>query len=67
MAPFLLNEEQGADSPLHVALSTEFAGVSGAYVKRRRVARPNRRALDDALCAQVWAATEALTGPWPTM
>ena len=66
MAPFLRSEAQGADSPLHVALSTEFAGVSGAYVKRRRVVRPNRRALDDALCARVWAATEALTGPWPT-
>jgi len=63
MAPFLLTEAQGADSPLHVATSPDFAGISGAYVKKRRVMTPNRRALDQALAAQVWNATEALTGP----
>ena len=60
MAPFLLTEEAGADTPLHVALSGEFAGVSGAYVKKRRAVRPNPRALDQALVARVWQATESL-------
>ncbi len=63
MAPFLLTEEQGADTPLHVALSPEFATVTGAYVKRRHPVPPNPLALDAALAAQVWAATELLTGP----
>jgi len=62
MAPFLLTEEQGADTPLHVALSPEFATITGAYVKKRQVVRPNRRALDMALAEQVWAATETLAG-----
>ncbi len=63
MAPFLLTEQQGADTPLHVATSAEFAGITGAYVKRRRAVVPNRRALDGALAAQVWEATALLTGP----
>ncbi len=62
MAQFTLTAEQGADSPLHVALAPEFAGVTGGYVKRRRLVRPNRRALDPALAEQVWRATEALAG-----
>ena len=60
MSPFLLTEEQGADTPLHVCLSPEFARTSGAYVKRRQVATPNRRALDPSLARRVWAATEKL-------
>ncbi len=63
LARFQLTEEQGADTPLHVALSPEFATVTGVYVKRRRAARPNPRALDPALAERVWAATEALAGP----
>ncbi len=63
MAPFQLSAQQGAVSPLHVALSPAFAAVSGTYVKRRRPVPPNPRVLDAALCRRVWAATEALTGP----
>ncbi len=63
MAPFLLSEEQGADSALHVALSPAFAGVTGAYVKKRVAGRPNKLAEDAALRARVWDATERLTGP----
>ena len=65
MAPLLLTEQQGADTPLHVALSDQFRTVSGAYVKKRRTVAPNRRALDDGLAHRVWSATEALTGPSP--
>ena len=60
MAPFLLTEEQGADTPLHVALSPEYGTINGAYVKKRRVVQPNRLALDPALTARVWAATGLL-------
>ncbi len=61
MAPFLSTAEQGADTPLHVALSAEFEAITGAYVKKRRIVRPNRRASDAALVERVWLATEALT------
>ena len=61
MAPFLLTEQQGADTPLHVALSPEFRAITGAYVKRRRIVPPNRLVLNATLMDQVWLATEALT------
>ena len=60
MAPFISSEEQGADSPLHVALAPEFATITAAYVKRRRQVRPNRLALDPDLVEQTWLATERL-------
>jgi NAD(P)-dependent dehydrogenase (short-subunit alcohol dehydrogenase family) len=63
MAPFLLTEAEGAVSPLHAALSSDFAGISGAYVKKRRPVRPNRLALDSALVQRVWEATALLIGP----
>ncbi|MGF6781147.1 SDR family oxidoreductase [Paraburkholderia sp. GAS334] len=60
MAPFLRTEEQGADTPLHVALSRAWATTTGAYVKDRAAVRPNARALDPVLVAKVDAATLAL-------
>ena len=60
MSPFLASEEQGAETPLYVALSPEFATITGAYVKGRRVVRPNRLALNHDLVEQVWTATELL-------
>lgn len=65
MAPFVLSERQGADTPLHAALSVECEGLSGSYLKRRRPARPNRLLLDQALCRRVLAATEALAASGP--
>ncbi len=64
MAPFSLTESQGADTPLFAALSPDCAGLSGAYLKRRLPVRPNRRALDMTLRAQVWTATQALAAPF---
>lgn len=60
MRPFVLTERQGADTPLHVATSPDWAGRTGEYVKRRNPAAPNRRALDPALAAAVEARTRAL-------
>ncbi len=60
MAPFLLTEEQGAETPLHVALAPELAQSTGLYFKKRATVKPNPRALDAALVARVWMATEKL-------
>ena len=62
LAMFSATEEQGADTPLHVALAPEFGSVTGAYVKRRRIVPPNKLALDTDLVEQVWLATETLAG-----
>lgn len=57
MAPFLRTEEQGASSPLHAALSIEWAAITGAYMKDRVAVPPNRRARDPELMAAVDAET----------
>ena len=62
MAPFLLSEEQGAETPLHVALSAEFAGITGAYVKKRKPVAPNPLALDGGLRDRVWEAARFASG-----
>jgi NAD(P)-dependent dehydrogenase (short-subunit alcohol dehydrogenase family) len=60
MAPFLLTEEQGADTPLHVALASEWSSITGAYVKNRVSVLPNPLALDPTLVARVDSATRLL-------
>ncbi len=60
MAPFLLTEEQGADTPLYVATAPELAMVTGQYFKFREIVSPNRLARDAKLVSQVWQATERL-------
>ena len=61
-----LTPEQGADTPLHVALAPELAGVTGQYFKDRHPVEPNRRARDPALRQAVWDATERLAGVAPS-
>ena len=60
MARFLRTAEQGADTPLHVALAPDWATVTGAYAKNRSATRPNPRALDPALVRKVDAATREI-------
>ncbi|HEY0144726.1 MAG TPA: SDR family NAD(P)-dependent oxidoreductase [Methylovirgula sp.] len=60
MAPFLRTEEQGADTPLHVALAPDWAGITGAYAKDRAAVRPNLRALDAGLVKKVDSVTRVL-------
>jgi retinol dehydrogenase 12 len=60
MAPFLRTEEQGADTPLHVALAPDWAQITGAYVKDRAAVRPNPRAAQLELVRKVDSATRAL-------
>ncbi len=62
MAPWIRTEEQGADTPSHVALAPELAGVTGQYFKDRKAIEPNRLARDPVLAGQVWRATEHLVG-----
>jgi len=60
LSQFALTEEQGADSPLHLALAPEYATISGAYVKRRKIVPPNSLTKDENLLTAVWNATETL-------
>jgi NAD(P)-dependent dehydrogenase (short-subunit alcohol dehydrogenase family) len=60
MALWSRSEQEGADTPLHVALAPDLAGVTGKYFKERRVAEPNRLARNPELTGRVWRATEDL-------
>ncbi len=62
LRPFMIGLEQGADTPLHVALSPQLAGVTGSYFKKRQPVRPNRLALDRAVTARLWTETVRLAG-----
>jgi NAD(P)-dependent dehydrogenase (short-subunit alcohol dehydrogenase family) len=56
---FALSPEEGADTPVWAATAPEMRGVSGCYLKRRTIVRPNRRAEDAALAGRVWSALAA--------
>ena len=60
LAGIALTEEQGASTPLYAALAPELATVSGAYIKNRKIVRPNPQALDPAQVTVLWTATERL-------
>jgi NAD(P)-dependent dehydrogenase (short-subunit alcohol dehydrogenase family) len=60
LKPFSRSEQAGAKTPLFVATAAEHAATTGKYFKEFRTVPPNRLALDEALCNQVWQATERL-------
>jgi NAD(P)-dependent dehydrogenase (short-subunit alcohol dehydrogenase family) len=62
LRPFMIGVEQGADTPLHVALSPQVEGMTGLYFKKRLPVRPNRQALDRATTARLWTETARLAG-----
>jgi NAD(P)-dependent dehydrogenase (short-subunit alcohol dehydrogenase family) len=59
---FLLSEQQGAKTTLHVATAPELAGVTGRYFKNSKEAAHNPIADDRALSAALWERSLALTG-----
>jgi retinol dehydrogenase 12 len=58
--PFSSTPEQGADSLLWLATSPEAATLAGEYVSKRRVAMPQKQALDPKLAADLWTLSEKL-------
>ncbi|HVJ51472.1 MAG TPA: SDR family oxidoreductase [Aliidongia sp.] len=60
LKPFLLSEEQGAETTLHVALAPELATVTGRYFKKKAEAKTNPVAQDRALAAKLWDELERL-------
>lgn len=59
LSRFALTPEQGADTAIWTATAAPMRGVSGCYLKRRKIVRPNRRVEDAALAGRVWAALTA--------
>ena len=63
--PFLISAEQGAATSLFLATTAEPASFHGAYVIEKRIARPDRAALDDALAERLWDESARLVGLVP--
>ncbi|WP_347557786.1 SDR family NAD(P)-dependent oxidoreductase [Robbsia sp. KACC 23696] len=60
MAPFCLSEEQGARTPVFAALDPSWAALTGKYLKKCAVARPNPCSADAPLRDAVEVATRGL-------
>jgi retinol dehydrogenase 14 len=60
--PFMRTPEQGARTSLHVALSPDVSGVTGAYFANSKPATTNRHGSDDAAAARLWSISEELVG-----
>ncbi len=58
--PFSSTPEQGADSLIWLATSPEAASLKGEYVSKRRLATPQKRALDTKLAGGLWTLSEKL-------
>jgi len=55
-----ISPQESAKGVLQVALSPEFAGVTGSYFDRGRPASPSAEAQNDATAEQLWQITENL-------
>jgi NAD(P)-dependent dehydrogenase (short-subunit alcohol dehydrogenase family) len=60
--PFLISAEKGAETSLFLATTADPAPFHGAYVINRRVAQPDRTALDDRLAEDLWRESARLVG-----
>ena len=60
--PFLVTPENGAATSLFLAMTPDPAPFHGAYVIDKRVAQPDRTALDDELGEALWAESARLVG-----
>jgi len=63
--PFMKTPEQGAATPIHLASSSEVAGVSGAYFVNRRAKRSSSTSYDRDLARRLWEVSSALVGLEP--
>jgi len=60
--PFMKTPEQGAATPIHLASSSEVAGVSGAYFAIRRAKQSSSTSYDRNLARRLWEVSSALVG-----
>ena len=63
LKPFMLNEERGAESSLHLALSEAVAGESGGYYDEYKVRRePSSIAQDIEAQERLWTKSAEWVG-----
>jgi NAD(P)-dependent dehydrogenase (short-subunit alcohol dehydrogenase family) len=59
-----ISPEQGAQTSLYLATSKEVEGVTGQYFIKKKPARANPVAYDQAAQDRLWALSETLLTPW---
>ncbi len=57
---FALSPEKGAETPIHLAQSSDVANVTGLYFHKCRPATPTREAQDDAAARRLWTESAKL-------
>ncbi|WP_448519996.1 SDR family oxidoreductase [Rhodoflexus sp.] len=61
--PFLISEEEGAETSIYLATSPDVKGISGGYFYKKRMRRNMIAAATDAQIARrLWEMSEQLTG-----
>lgn len=58
---FAISPEQGAETSIYLAGSSEVEGVSGEYFARKRVVQPSLQARDETAGRRLWDVSEELT------
>lgn len=59
---FMLTPDEGAETLVHLASSSEVERLSGAYVERKKVVDPAPQAQDEELARRLWDESARLTG-----
>ncbi|WP_424952749.1 SDR family oxidoreductase [Deinococcus sp.] len=59
-----VSPEEGAQTSIYLATSTEVAGVTGQYFIKKRPARANPVAYDQAAQDRLWQVSEGHLAPW---
>ncbi|MBP9113391.1 MAG: SDR family oxidoreductase [Polyangiaceae bacterium] len=57
---FMISNEKGAQTQIHLALSPEVEGVTGKYFQKSKEKLPRRAAQNAELAEKLWALTESL-------
>ncbi|WP_136923699.1 SDR family oxidoreductase [Polyangium aurulentum] len=60
--PFMLSEEEGAETSIYLASSPEVEGVTGAYFVKSKRRQSSRLSYDAELSRKLWEASEKMTG-----
>jgi NAD(P)-dependent dehydrogenase (short-subunit alcohol dehydrogenase family) len=62
VGPLMKSPQQGAQTSIYVATSAEIEGVTGEFFQNSKLAKPSKRARDDASARELWALSERLCG-----
>jgi hypothetical protein len=60
--PFLLTEEQGAATTIHLATAPELSPATGGYFEKSRPGRSNRWSYDQDAQRRLWELSESMIG-----